>query len=274
MTVAEDSYNKEVTDKVRENQRHLNSLRHPGSQVTFSVDTRFIPQPDPNLKVFFFDIDNCLYQSSTRIHDLMQISIIEYFKNKLQLSEDEAVRLNSTYYKEYGLAIRGLVTFHGIDALEYNTMVDDSLPLQDILRPNWKLREILGRLKSAGRIDKLWLFTNAYKNHGLRVVRLLGIADMFDGITYCDYSRTDTLICKPDQRAFEKAKLESGLGDYKNAWFVDDSAKNISTGLALEMRKCIHLMESPELAIMGPTPKGAVQINDICDLPEAVPELF
>lgn len=276
MTIAKD-YQAEYKDKVSRqlqlNIEHLESLTHPGSQLGFKVDAD-IPSPDPELKVFFFDIDNCLYRRSTRIHDLMQESIREYFKSQLSLNDADAQRLQSTYYKEYGLAIRGLVMFHGINAMEYNRMVDDALPLQNILKPDLELRKMLLRLKESGTVDKLWLFTNAYKNHGVRCVKLLGIADLFDGITYCDYSQQDTLICKPDERSFEKAKRESGLGDYRNSWFVDDSGNNINKGMELGMRKCIHLVEDSVDEILGKTPAGSIVIRDITDLPHAVPELF
>lgn len=273
-TPAQTNYRNQVEAQLDANQQSLDSLTHVGSQVTFEVDPVETPQPDPNLKVFFFDIDNCLYRRSTRIHNLMQVSIHEYFKNELNVDDEEAHGLRRTYYRNYGLAIRGLVVHHDIDALEYNKMVDDALPLQDILKPDLALRATLKQLKSANKVDKMWLFTNAYKNHGIRCIRLLGVADLFDGITYCDYAQKDNLICKPDPAAFERAKVQSGLGDYANAWFVDDSGSNIETGLALGMKKCIHLIEEEVDNDLGETPDGSIIVRSIEELPQAVPELF
>ena len=137
----EEAYQQQVARQIKINQEHLESLSHPGSKITFPID-----QPSsklqPGEKVFFFDIDNCLYKSSTKIHDLMQVSIEQYFQNKLNLSPNEARKLNHTYYKQYGLAIRGLVMYHGVNALEYNSLVDDSLPLQNIL-VTWNLSSFL-----------------------------------------------------------------------------------------------------------------------------------
>ena len=62
-----------------------------------------------NRKVFFFDIDNCLYPKSYQIHDKMAVLIDNYFKNHLSLSEEDATILHQRYYKDYGLAIEGLV---------------------------------------------------------------------------------------------------------------------------------------------------------------------
>lgn len=267
-------YRDQVEAQLKANQESLDNLTHTGSQVTFEIDPPETPKPNPDLKVFFFDIDNCLYKRSTRIHDLMQVSIHEYFKNELNIDDDEAWKLHHTYYREYGLAIRGLVMHHDIDALEYNRMVDDALPLQRILKPDAGLRSMLSRLKESGAVDKLWLFTNAYKTHGIRCVRLLGIADMFDGITYCDYSQKDNLVCKPDPAAFQRAKAQSGLGDYKNAYFVDDSGSNVKTGISLGIKKCVHLIEDEVDPNLGQTPAGSIVIRNIEDLPKAIPELF
>jgi len=66
---------------------------------------------------------------------------------------------------------------------------------------------------------KLWLFTNAYVTHGKRVVHLLGVEDMFEGITYCDYA-AEKLLCKPDPAMFAKAMKEAGVSDVKDCYFV------------------------------------------------------
>jgi hypothetical protein len=52
------------------------------------------------------------------------ISIDKYFETHLSLSQNEANLLHFKYYREYGLAIEGLVRHHKVDALEYNTKVE------------------------------------------------------------------------------------------------------------------------------------------------------
>jgi pyrimidine and pyridine-specific 5'-nucleotidase len=111
-----------------------------------------------------------------------------YFINHLSLSPADATALRRTYYTQYGLAIEGLVRHHKIDPLQYNAMVDDALPLEDIIRPDPRLRRLLQDFdKSKAR---LWLFTNAYANHGKRVVRLLGVDDLFDGVLFTNLLRS------------------------------------------------------------------------------------
>jgi pyrimidine and pyridine-specific 5'-nucleotidase len=125
--------------------------------------------------------------------------------------------LHMRYYKDYGLAIEGLVRHHKVDALEYNEKVDDALPLEDIMSPDPKLRKLLKDLDTSK--VKPWLFTNAYINHGRRVVKLLGIEDMFEGITYCDYSAA-RFLCKPSPDMFKKAMAEAGVTSPEDCYFV------------------------------------------------------
>lgn len=125
--------------------------------------------------------------------------------------------LHQKYYKEYGLAIEGLTRHHKIDPLEFNREVDDALPLDNILKPDPQLRRLLQDIDTSK--VKPWLLTNAYINHARRVVKLLQVEDLFEGVTYCDYSHTP-LICKPSQDMYEKAEIDSGAESAEQCYFV------------------------------------------------------
>ncbi|KAI4182635.1 MAG: hypothetical protein L6R41_005858 [Letrouitia leprolyta] len=152
--------------------------------------------------VFFFDIDNCLDQ---------------YFVKHLSLTAEDANMLHMKYYKDYGLAISGLVMHHKVDPLEYNREVDDALPLDGLIIPSPELRQLLEDIDKSK--VKLWLFTNAHITHGQRVVSLLGIEDLFEGITFCDY-RKMPFVCKPHREMFEKAEAEAGVTSAEDCYFV------------------------------------------------------
>lgn len=143
--------------------------------------------------------------------------IDDYFMKHLELSQDDAFRLHQEYYKNYGLAIEGLIRHHKIDPLEYNRQVDDALPLDEIIFPDAELRKLLEDIDTTK--IKLWLFTNAYVTHGERVVRLLGVDDLFEGMTYCDYG-ANPIVCKPYTEMFEKGMLEAGVKEMKDCYFV------------------------------------------------------
>ncbi|TKX25118.1 hypothetical protein C1H76_2610 [Elsinoe australis] len=218
--------------------------------------------------VFFFDIDNCLYPKSKRVHNLMGDLIDKYFQTHLSLSQADANELHMRYYKDYGLAIEGLVRHHKVDPLEYNTQVDDALPLEDILQPNPQLRKLIEDIDTTK--VKLWLFTNAYVTHGKRVVKLLGIDDLFEGITYCDYGARP-LLCKPSKDMFEKAMKEASAVDRTRCYFVDDSGINVKGAKAFGWHS-VHLVEHD--AQPPPEPTGDYEIRELEQLRAIFPQLF
>ncbi|TVY83025.1 Uncharacterized protein LSUE1_G002433 [Lachnellula suecica] len=218
--------------------------------------------------VFFFDIDNCLYPKSKRVHDHMTILIDKYFMKHLELDQKEADRLHQEYYKTYGLAIEGLVRHHQIDPLEYNRQVDDALPLDDILSYDPQLRKLLEDMDP--KKVKLWLFTNAYVTHGERVTKLLGIRDLFEGLTFCDYAKRP-MLCKPHPEMFAKAMEEAGVKEMKDCYFVDDSALNC--GKAEEIGWTVtHLVEEGDpLPVKKPCKN---QIRHLEELRTLFPQFF
>ncbi|KAF2723351.1 pyrimidine 5-nucleotidase [Polychaeton citri CBS 116435] len=224
--------------------------------------------PSSTRKVFFFDIDNCLYPKSYKIHDHMSLLIDEYFQHHLALTREEANELHMRYYKDYGLAIEGLVRHHKVDPLEYNRKVDDALPLDDIIKPSPQLRKLLLDIDTSKY--KLWLFTNAYLTHGERVVRLLGVEDLFEGITYCDYA-AERLLCKPAQETFSKAMREADVSDPQDCYFVDDSMINVK-GAKTYGWHAVHLVE-PEVKPPA-SPVGHFQIQHLEELRTCFPEIF
>lgn len=190
--------------------------------------------------VFFFDIDNCLYPKSTQVHDHMARLINEFVVKHLSLTPEDATFLHQKYYKDYGLAIEGLSRHHKIDPMAFNREVDDTLPLDDLLKPDPELRELLERFDKSK--VKMWLFTNAHITHGRRVVKLLGIEDLFEGITFCDYSEK-RIVPKPLPAMFDKAEREAKITDHNKIYYVDDSWLNCKDAFARGWLNTVHLVE-------------------------------
>ncbi|ODV90649.1 hypothetical protein CANCADRAFT_148023 [Tortispora caseinolytica NRRL Y-17796] len=222
-----------------------------------------------NRQVFFFDIDNTLYSRSTKIHDIMKEKITEYFLNHLNLDPEIAKSLHQQYYKTYGLAIRGLILHHDIDPIDYNSAVDDAIPLQDILSRDEKLIQLLSNLDR--QKVKPWLLTNAYVTHAKRTIDLIGVADQFEGLTYCDYLDPE-VVCKPDPRMFLRAMQEAGATHPSECHFIDDSPANVKAALDLGFKTSILLLEPEDQ--YPDQPIGTHMIKSIHELPNIVPELF
>ncbi|KAJ1897819.1 suppressor of deletion of TFIIS [Kickxella alabastrina] len=208
--------------------------------------------------VFFFDIDNCLYSPTVGIIPLTKARIHAYGCS-IGIDPKTVKGTCESYYKAYGLTIRGFIKHHGINPLDYNAKVDGSLPLETVIQPDLPLREMLQRIKM-----RRWAFTNAGIDHAQRVLRCLGIEDMFEGITFCDYLEED-FACKPAKITYERAMQEAGVSDPKICYFVDDSMVNVVA--AQEMGwTAVHV--SPTEPIL---PGG---IPTIHDLPLVLPHIF
>ncbi|KAL7751038.1 putative suppressor of disruption of TFIIS [Sorochytrium milnesiophthora] len=230
--------------------------------------TTLLPVQDQPKAYFFFDIDNTLYHPSKGISQLMATKIVAYCRS-MGMDEQTAQELSFRYYREYGLAIRGLVRHHQIDADDYDIRVDGSLPLEEVLQPDPELRTILHKLKPD---IKKWVFTNAYVRHAKRVLKILGIEDCFDGMTYCDYLAQD-FNCKPDRSFYEQALADAGYtSDAQEAgvpvYFVDDSRLNIVAAKKLGWTTIF-------LASNGATCDAAdYTIEDVKEIANVLPQLF
>ncbi|KAG1440062.1 hypothetical protein G6F56_012058 [Rhizopus delemar] len=130
----------------------------------------------------------------------MKEKIKEYFVNEVGVPEEEVVTIQKHYHETYGLSLRGLTKHHDVDPLDFDTKVDQSLPLDDLIKRDESLIQMLKDLHC-----KKWVFTNAYKPHALRCLQLLGIENEFDGLTYTNYTIPE-FNCKPGKKEKKKSK--------------------------------------------------------------------
>lgn len=197
------------------------------------------PQPhrDPDQPVLFFDLDNTLYSRDLGIAEEMGERIQLYVQHHLTLPAEESRRLGHQYYLDYGLAIKGLLHNFQVDPATYDTFVDGGLQLEHKLRPDTRLIALLRRTGA-----RRWVFTNAGIQHARRVLRLLGLEELFEGIVYCNYNEPD-FPAKPDGAAFERAMRAAGvLGRPDLCWFIDDNVTNVQVSRSLGWH-AVHLDE-------------------------------
>lgn len=136
---------------------------------------------------------------------------------RLSLDPEATQQLLTKYQNEHSLIAEGAALNHGISPIDFNSHVDDALPLEELLAPDPELYKMLQEMDRSK--VKLWLLTNAYVNHSKRVIRILGIEDQFEGLTYCDYGVTP-MLCKPSFEMFRKAMKEAGVNDVEACYFV------------------------------------------------------
>jgi len=83
---------------------------------------------------------------------------------------------------------------------------------EDIIEPNPSLRKLLEDIDKTK--VKLWLFTNAYVNHGRRVVKLLGIDDLFEGKKDHSWCLTQNKIpAEKERRKWSSINMQTSVQD-------------------------------------------------------------
>ncbi|KAJ2840743.1 suppressor of deletion of TFIIS [Coemansia sp. 'formosensis'] len=216
----------------------------------------------PVKPIFFFDIDNCLYSTDLGIDQLIKARIYEFGK-EAGLDSTTVIDTCSSYYKDYGLTVRGFINHHGIDVAAFNKKVDGDLPLESVIKPDLALRNMILSIKT-----RRWAFTNAGIDHARRVLKCLQVDDLFEGITYCDYAEPN-FPCKPERRAYEKAMKESGAKDVQVCYFADDSVANVKEAKAFGWTAVLVSKEKPR-----DSTSTDLHIKTIHELPLVLPQLF
>ncbi|KAF8974474.1 Haloacid dehalogenase-like hydrolase-domain-containing protein [Flammula alnicola] len=204
------------------------------------------PQGDDRL-IVWFDIDNTLYSASSRISQAMGTRIHAYFIS-LGLDHDEASELHLKYYTQYGLALRGLTRHHDVDPLDFDRKCDGSLPLEDMIAYDPTLRKLLEDIDRTK--VRVWALTNAYRPHAERVLHILKLDDLIEGLVYCDYLVKD-FVCKPEPEFYDAAMKQANVNDPSKCYFVDDNRKNVDAAQALKWGHCVHFCERGLEAMEG-----------------------
>jgi len=221
----------------------------------------------------WFDIDNTLYPRSAQIAELMKQRIHAYFHKHIHPDDEKAAsELHMKYLTQYGLAVRGLSRHHGVDPLDFDEQCDSSLPLDQLLKPDPRVKALfrdIDRNKAS-----VWSLTNAYKNHAFRVLQILELEDEMDGVIFCDYA-IPNFSCKPESQFYEQALTQAGINDPSHCYFIDDNLDNVRAAKKLGWKSCIYFREDP-LDTTDPSVVEGVDhvISDLGELRQIWPEIF
>lgn len=176
------------------------------------------------VETWVFDLDNTLYPHHLNLWQQVDERIRDYISRLLDLSAQEAFRMQKDYYKRYGTTLRGLMLEHGLqpdDFLDFVHEIDHS-PLE----PNPQLGAAIGELP--GR--KL-ILTNGTRKHADVVMKRLAIHEHFDDVFDIIAAELEP---KPSPGTYDRFLARHGV-DPKRAAMFEDLARNLSTPHALGM---------------------------------------
>ena len=96
------------------------------------------------IKYWLFDLDNTLYASTTKVFDQVDKKMSKFISEKLNVSIEEAKKIQKNYFHEYNTTLNGMIKNHKIDADEFLEFVHD-IDI-DFLKKDFKLAEELKKL--------------------------------------------------------------------------------------------------------------------------------
>lgn len=170
-----------------------------------------------HIEHWIFDLDDTLYPASNGMFAEISQRITRRVADTLGVPDDEARAVQKQYWRQYGTSLRGLIVHHGIDPEPFLADVHD-VAVERHLSADPGLRALLLRLSGRRHV-----FTNSPREYAERVLRALGVDDLFDQVF--DIRHSD-LRPKPDPHAY--LRVLSALGtDGGRCLFVDDAPRNL-----------------------------------------------
>ena len=78
-----------------------------------------------SIKCWIFDLDNTLYSGDTKVFDQVDKKMSKYISGKLNVSIEEAKKIQKNYFYEYNTTLNGMIKNHKIDPDEFLEFVHD-----------------------------------------------------------------------------------------------------------------------------------------------------
>ena len=177
-----------------------------------------------SIKFWIFDLDNTLYSGKTKVFDQVDKKMSKYISEKLNVSIEEAKKIQKNYFHQYNTTLNGMIKNHKVNANEFLEFVHDINI--DFLEKDLLLSEELKKLEG-----KKIIFTNGSKKHALNVTKKIGIDQHFDDIFDIVNSKfIPKPAIEPYKKIVEKHKIDPNL-----CVFVEDIARNLKPAYEMGM---------------------------------------
>jgi putative hydrolase of the HAD superfamily len=178
-----------------------------------------------SIKFWLFDLDNTLYSGKTKVFEQVDKKMSQFISEKLNVSKEEAKKIQKNYFHEYNTTLNGMIKNHKINADEFLDFVHDIDV--DFLKKDTQLGQELKKLSG-----KKIIFTNGSKKHALNITRRIGVDQYFDDI----FDIVDSeFIPKPAIEPYKKLVKKHNI-DPNLCVFIEDIARNLKPAYEMGMK--------------------------------------
>ena len=182
-------------------------------------------KPFNSIKFWIFDLDNTLYSGKTKVFEQVDKRMSKYISNKLNISIEEAKKIQKNYFYEYNTTLNGMIKNHKINPDEFLDFVHDINI--DFLQKDLELAKEIEKLDG-----KKIIFTNGSRKHAINVTKQIGIDQLFDDI----FDIVDAeFIPKPSLEPYKKLVKKHKI-DPKLCVLVEDIARNLKPAYEMGMK--------------------------------------
>ena len=189
-----------------------------------------------NIKFWLFDLDNTLYDGATKVFDQVDKKMSKFISEKLNVSLEEARKIQKSYFQEYNTTLNGMIKHHKIDADEFLKFVHTIN--YDCLEKDIELREELLKLDV-----KAYCATNGSREHALNCMKKIGIDDLFEGkiMDIVDFNFKP----KPSPESLKLLCDKFQIPINEETVYVEDICKNLTSETAKNMIKVWFSNDEP-----------------------------
>lgn len=172
-----------------------------------------------------FDLDNTLYPHEANLFAQIDVRMTAYVSELLQLSREDALKLQKDLYRDHGTTLRGLMDLYNVDPDDFLQKVHDID--YSWLKPNPALGDAIRALPG-----RKFIFTNGNRSHAEKAAAQLGILDHFEDIF--DIVAAG-LVPKPAKQSYEAFVALHGIAG-PDAVMFEDLARNLAIPKQLGMK--------------------------------------
>ena len=182
-------------------------------------------KPFNSIKYWIFDLDNTLYSGKTKVFEQVDKRMSKYISDKLNISVEEAKKVQKNYFHKYNTTLNGMIKNHKIDPDEFLEFVHDINI--DFLQKDPALGKEIEKLDG-----KKIIFTNGSRKHAINVSKQIGIEQLFDDIfDIVDAEFIPKPLLEPYKKLVKKHKI-----DPKLCVLVEDIARNLKPAYEMGMK--------------------------------------
>lgn len=171
------------------------------------------------------DLDNTIYPEDSEIFSQIDTKMKEFISKYLNISTDEAYKLQKKYFYENGTTLRGLMLNHNVKPESFLEYVH-AINVKNI-KKNSKLKIALNQYKG-----KKIIFTNGTKKHALNILQSVGVEKCIDNIF--DIKNME-YIPKPNIFAYKKVLKKYALSP-ENTILFDDISNNLKPAYEIKIK--------------------------------------